>query len=166
MGYFREKSTFILTQNTYIEYLLNTPTNYTFTHLATHLPDMNYDHVNRFLRTSTLPTNQLHELVLPLLRDSPEAFLLVDDNVQDERYRRFIDMTKRPYPGNAHSMVTGIGLVNLVHSSGEAGDFLPLDYRLYAPDHDEQTRNDYFLALFDQIVAEGKVLARSILFDS
>ena len=156
----------MLTQTTYIEYLLSTPTNYTCTHLAVHLPDVSHDQVNRFLRMSTLPVNQLRELVLPLLRDSPEAFLLVDDSVQDKRYSRFIDVAKRQYSGNAHGMVTGIGLVNLVHSSGEAGDFLPLDYRVYAPDHDGQTKNDHFLAMFDHVVSEGKLLARTILFDS
>ena len=156
----------MLTQTAYIEYLLSTPTNYTCTHLAAHLPDISHDQVNRFLRTSTLPVNQLRELVLPLLCDSPEAFLLVDDRVQDKRYSRFIDVAKRPYAGNAHGMVTGIGLVNLVHSSGEAGAFLPLDYRVYAPDHDGQTKNDHFLAMFDQVVAEDNLLARTILFDS
>ena len=108
----------------------------------------------------------MRELVQPLLRDSPEAFLLVDDSVQDKRYSRFIDLAKRQYSGNTHGMVTGIGLVNLVHSSGEAGDFLPLDYRIYAPDEDQLTKNDHFLAMFDRVVAEGKVLARTILFDS
>ena len=47
----------MLTQTTYIKYLLSTPTNYTCTHLAAHLPDVSYDQVNRFLRTSTLPVN-------------------------------------------------------------------------------------------------------------
>ena len=108
----------------------------------------------------------MRELVLPSLRDSPEAFLLVDDSVQDKRYSRFIDLAKRQYSGNTHGMVTGIGLVNLVHSSGEAGDFLPLDYRIYAPDHDGQTKNDHFLAMFDQAVSEDKLLARIILFNS
>ena len=129
----------MLTQTAYIEYLLSTPTNYTCTHLAAHLPDVSHDQVNRFLCTSKLPANQLRELVRPLLHDSPEAFLLVDDSVQDKRYSRFIALAKRQYSGNTHGMVTGIGLVNLVHSSGEAGDFLPLDYRVYAPDADGQT---------------------------
>ena len=75
-------------------------------------------------------------------------------------------MVKRQYPGNARGMVTGIGLVNLVHSSGQAGDFLPLDYRIYAPDGDQLTKNDHFLALFDRVVAGGKVLARTLVFDS
>nr|WP_162549811.1 transposase [Hymenobacter nivis] len=99
-----------------------------------------------------------------MLHDSPEAFLLVDDSVQDKRYGRFIDVAKRQ--GNVHGMVTGIGLVYRVHSSGEAGDFLPLDYRVYAPDTDGQTKNDHFLAMVDQVVAEDKLLARTILFDS
>ena len=47
----------MLTQTVYIEYLLSTPTNYTCTHLAAHLPDVSHDQVNRFLRTSTLPVN-------------------------------------------------------------------------------------------------------------
>ena len=156
----------MLTQRTYIEYLLSTPRNYTCTHLAAHLPDVSHDQVNRFLCNSNLPVSQLRDLVQPLLHDSPEAFLLVDDSVQDKSYSRFIDVVKRPYSGNAHGMVWGIGLVNLVHSSGEAGDFLPLDYRIYAPDRDGLTKNDHFQAMFEQVVAEDKLLARTILFDS
>ena len=126
--------------------------------MAAHLPDASHDQVNRFLRNSRRPVRQLRALVQPLLPDSPEAFLLVDDSVQDKKHSRFIDLAKRPYSGNTHSMVTGIGLVNLVHSSGQAGDFLPLDYRVYAPEEDQLTKNDHFLALFDQVVAGGKVL--------
>ena len=156
----------MLTQRTYIDYLLSTPRNYTCTHLAAHLPAVSHDQVNRFLRKKTLPVSQLRELVQPLLHDSPEAFLLVDDSVQDKSYSRFIDVVKRQYSGNAHGMVRGIGLVNLVHSSGEAGDFLPLDYRIYAPDQDGLTKNDHFQAMFQQVVDEDKLLARTLLFDS
>ncbi|HEX8349014.1 MAG TPA: transposase [Hymenobacter sp.] len=156
----------MLTQTAYIEYLLSTPKNYTCTHLAEHRPDVSHDQVNRFLRTSELPANQLRALVQPLLDDSPEAFLLVDDSVQDKRYSRFIDVAKRQYSGATQGMVTGIGLVNLVHSSGQAGDFLPLDYRVYAPDQDQKTKNDHFLAMFEQVVAEGKIQARTLLFDA
>ena len=47
----------MLTQTTYIEYLLSTPNNHTCTHLANHLPDVSHDQVNRFLRMSALPVN-------------------------------------------------------------------------------------------------------------
>lgn len=156
----------MITQSKYIDYLLSTPKNYTCTHLAAHLPDVSHDQVNRFLRDNCFSSSQLRQLVLPLLHDSPEAFLLVDDSVQDKRYSRFIELAKRQYSGNTHGLVTGIGLVNLVHSSGEAGDFMPLDFRIYAPQQDKQTKNKHFLDMFQQVVDEGKVLARTLLFDS
>jgi len=47
----------MLTQIAYVEYLLSTPTNYTCTHLAAHLPDAGHDQVNRFLRNRRLLVN-------------------------------------------------------------------------------------------------------------
>ena len=156
----------MFTQEKYIDYLLSTSRNYTCTHLAAHLPEVSHDQVNRFLRDSSFSSSQLRELVAPLLNDSLEAFLLVDDSVQDKRYSRLIELTKRQYSGNVHGLVTGIGLVNLIHSSGEAGDFLPLDFRIYAPDHDGLTKNEHFQAMFAQVVAEDRIQARTVLFDS
>lgn len=156
----------MLAQSKYIDFLLNTPRNYTGTHLAAHSPTISHDQVYRFLRDNRFSTSQLRELVQPLLADSPEAFLLVDDSVQDKRYSRFIELAKRQYSGATHGMVTGIGLINLVHSSGEAGDFLPLDFRVYAPQQDGLTKNDHFQAMFKQVVAAGKLQARTLLFDS
>ena len=156
----------MMTQATYIEYLLSTPRNYMCTHLADRLPQVSHDQVNRFLRRSSFSPLQLRALVLPLLNDSPEAFLFVDDSVQDNRYSRFIEVAKYPYYGVAHGLVTGICLVNLVHSSGRAGDFLPLDYRVYAPEQDARTKNEHFQSMFAHVVAEGKIQARTLLFDA
>ncbi len=74
----------MLTQSTYINFLLNTPRNYTGTHLAAHLPQVSHDQAHRFLRDNTFSSSQLRELVQPLLADSPEAFLLVDDSVFEQ----------------------------------------------------------------------------------
>ena len=57
----------------------DTVLNYTCTHLAAHLPEVSHDQANRFLRDSSFSSSQLRELVAPLLNDSLEAFLLVDD---------------------------------------------------------------------------------------
>ena len=124
----------MLTQAVYIEYLLRTSHNYTCTHLADHLPAVSYDQVNRFLRNSCFSASQLHDLVLPLPYDSPEVFLFVDDSVQDKRCSRFIEGTKRQHSRAVHGLVTGSCLVNLVHGSGQTGDFPPWAYRIYAPE--------------------------------
>jgi hypothetical protein len=57
LAYFKQTRPLMLTQTAYIEYLLSTPTNYTCTHLAAHLPDVSHDQANRFLRTRVLPVN-------------------------------------------------------------------------------------------------------------
>ncbi|RZK14563.1 MAG: hypothetical protein EOO56_24670 [Hymenobacter sp.] len=99
----------MLAQSKYTDILLNTPRNYTGTYLAAHLPAVSHDQIYRFLRNNSFSDSQLRALVQPLLTDSPEAFLLVDDSVQDKRYSRFIDLAKRQYSGATHSMMTGIG---------------------------------------------------------
>ncbi|SMB89564.1 hypothetical protein SAMN00120144_0949 [Hymenobacter roseosalivarius DSM 11622] len=71
----------MLTQSTYIDFLLNTTRNYTGTHLAAYLPEVGHDQVNRFLQDNTFSFSQLRTLVAPLLADSPEVFLLEDDSV-------------------------------------------------------------------------------------
>ena len=51
---------------------------------------------------------------------------------------------KKQYSGNEHGLVRGIGLVNFVHSSGNDGNFWPIDYRIYHPDTDGKTKNNHF----------------------
>lgn len=108
----------------------------------------------------------LWELVEGLLQDRPEAFLLVDDSVQNKRYSQFIELVKLQYSGGEHGLVRGIGIVNLVHSAGDQKDFYPMDYRIYAPDQDGKTKNDHFSEMVINAVFAKKIKAKRILFDS
>lgn len=134
----------MITKLQYVEYLISTFGNYTGSHLAEHLDDVSHDVITDYLRSERLTSRSLWELVAPLIADGPDAFLIVDDSVQDKRYSRFIELVKRQYSGAEHGLVRGIGVVNLVHSTGEAGDFWPVDFRMYAPDADGQTKNEHF----------------------
>jgi spore coat polysaccharide biosynthesis predicted glycosyltransferase SpsG len=64
----------------------------------------------------------------------------VDDSVQNKEYSRKIELVKKQYSGAEHGLVRGIGVINLVHSDGE--EFFPIDYRVYAPEADDKTKND------------------------
>ena len=86
--------------------------------------------------------------------------------MQDKSYSRFIELVKRQYSGNAGGLVRGIGLVNLVYSSGQASGFLPVDYRIYAPQDDGKTKNEHFREMFQAVVATDQVPARTVLFDT
>ena len=73
-------------------------------------------------------------------------------------------MVKLQYSGNAHGLVKGIGIVNLIHA--HQSDYYPLDFRVYAPDVDGKTKNDHFRDMLRQAFEEKAIKAQIILFDS
>jgi hypothetical protein len=156
----------MITKQRYVEYLISTFGNYTGSHLAEHLDGVSHDVITDYLRSARLTSRSLWELVTSLISDGPDAFLILDDSVQDKRYSQFIELVKRQYSGAEHGLVRGIGVVNLVHSGGMAGDFWPIDFRIYAPDADGKTKNEHFREMLVRAVADKRLQARTILFDS
>lgn len=156
----------MITKQQYVEYLISTPINYTCSNLAEHLDGVSHDAVTDYLERERHTARHLWELARQLIDDSPEAFLIIDDSVQDKRYSRKIELVKRQYSGAEQGVVAGIGVVNLVHSAGADGDFYPIDYRIYAPDADGKTKNDHFRDMLIAAIADKGLEARTILFDS
>jgi len=134
--------------------------------LAEHLDAVSHDTVTDFLQNEHLTARHLWESVRGLIQDSPNAFLIADDSVQDKRYSRFIELVRLQYSGTEHGLVRGIGIVNLVHSSGAAGDFYPIDYRIYAPETDGKRKNDHFREMLIHAIAGKRIQARTVLLDS
>jgi hypothetical protein len=150
----------------YVEYLLSTPFNYTCTNMADHKEAVSHDVVSDFLQRERFTPSQLWEIVKPHIEDGADSVIIADDSVQDKRYSHFIGLVNRQYSGNEHGLVKGIGLVNFVHSSGNEGDFFPIDYRIYSPETDKKTKNDHFQEMFLRLITHKQVKARTILFDS
>ena len=158
----------IIIKQKYVEYLICTIGNYTSSHLAEHLDEVSHDVVIDYLRSEHLTARNLWELVFGLAQDRPEAFMLVDDSVQDKRYSQFIELVKLQYSGAEHGLVRGIGIVNLVHSTGDKQDFYPIDYRTLrdAADQDGKNKNEHFSEMVINAVYAKKIKAKRILFDS
>src|SRR6266545_2308377 len=156
----------MITKQQYVEYLICSIGNYTGSNLAEHLDEVSHDVVTDYLSNERHTAHGLWELVSGLIQDSPEAFLLIDDSVQDKRYSRFIELVRLQYSGAEHGLVRGIGVVNLVHSSGIKGDFYPMDYRIYDPDTDGKTKNDHFREMLERAVTDKHIQARAAVFDS
>jgi DDE superfamily endonuclease len=156
----------MINKKQYVEYLISTPNNWTCTNLANHSDGFSHDTVSDYLRNERLTARHLWALVRGRIQDSPEAFLIADDSVQDKRYARFIELVKRQYSGTEHGVVNGIGIVNLVHSNGKEGEYYPIDYRIYAPDQDGKTKNEHFREMFLNAITDKQIQARKIVFDS
>jgi len=154
----------MITKRQYIEYLISTPVNYTCSHLAEHLEGVSHDAITDYLQREKLTARGLWEVVQALVKDSEEAYLLVDDSVQNKQYSHKIELVKKQYSGAVHGLVRGIGVINLVHSDGE--DFYPIDYRIYAPEADGKTKNDHFRDMLLRAKSDKQIKARTLLFDS
>lgn len=161
-----------MTKRQYVEYLLATPGNYTCTNLAQHLEveqAQSHDAISDFLRYEKLTPRGLWQVVQPLLRDGPECYLIFDDSVQNKRYSHKIELVKLQYSGAQGGLVRGIGVLNLVHSSGAAcveGEFYPVDYRIYDPAGDGKTKNQHFREMLVRAISDKGLQAQTILFDS
>src|SRR5579859_3791311 len=132
--------------------------------MAEHLDGVSHDAVTDYLQRDKLTARSLWERVRPLLKDSAEAYLLVDDSVQTKQYSRQIELVKRQYSGAEHGLVRGIGVVNLVHSDGAV--FYPIDYRIYAPDQDGKGKNEHFREMLVRAKSDKGIQAKTVLFDS
>lgn len=156
----------MISKKEYVEYLLSTPFNYTCSNMAEHKVSVSHDVVSDFLRQERFTPADLWQIVQAHLEDSPNSVIIADDSVQDKRYSQFIELVKKQYSGNERGLVKGIGLVNFVHSSGNDGDFFPIDYRIYHPETDGKTKNDHFQEMFVRLVTHKKLKCSTILFDT
>jgi len=62
--------------------------------------------------------------------------------------------------------VRGIGVVNLVHTTGKEGAHYPIDFRIYAKEADGKTKNDHFQEMLLRALDEKQIQAKTILFDN
>jgi len=150
----------------YCQYLLSSPINYTVTNLADHLEGISHDRINRYLCGEKLTPGLLWENVKPLLQPAQNAYLLFDDTVLDKRHSTSIELTRRQYSGNEHRILRGIGLVSCVYVNGETGQFWVIDYRLYNPDGDGQSKLDHVTAMLDGVAYSKQLPFHTALMDS
>jgi hypothetical protein len=155
----------MITQEQYIEFLISSPKNVTCTYLSDHIAGISHDSINDFLNNQRITSESLWTCVSHRLRNTSDAFLIVDDSVQEKPHARAMDIVYSHYSGNKHRVVRGIDIVNLVHSSGD-GDYYPIDYRIYAPNLSHKTKNEYFREMLLTAFTDRAICADVILFDS
>lgn len=99
------------TRQIYCQYLLSSQINYTGTNLADHVDGLDHNSVYRFLKHEKLTPSLVWEKVHPLLVQSEDGYLLLDDTVLDKSSSHEIRGVRRQYSGNAHGVIKSIGVV-------------------------------------------------------
>ncbi len=62
--------------------------------MTSYRKDVSHDVVNDFLHQKRFLPREVWRLVKDRIEDSKEAFLLVEDSVQDKRYSRFLEVVR------------------------------------------------------------------------
>jgi hypothetical protein len=147
------------TKLNYCQYLLSSQSNFTLTHLAEHLQQFSHDTINRYLSGEKLTPRLLWENVKPLIAPDAAGYLIFDDTVLDKRFSTTIELVRRPYSGNEHRVIRGIGLISCLYVNASPGEFWVIDYRLYNPDGDGNSKLDHV-----EQMLQGAVFAKQLPF--
>lgn len=159
----------MMTERQYIEYLIATVNNYTCANFAEHLTGtqaMSHDAVTDFLHRGKLTPRKVWDTVAATIENTPDAYLILDDSVHDKPYAKQIDLVKKQYSGVHHGQVKGIGVLSLVHTTGEPHALTPVDYRIFHPATDGKTKHDHFREMLTRAVCDHRLQARIVLFDT
>ena len=67
---------------------------------------------------------------------------------------------------SVHRVIRGIGLISCVYVNGETGQFWVIDYRLYDPDGDGQSKLDHVAEMLNSVVYNKQLPFTTVLMDS
>jgi hypothetical protein len=150
----------------YCQYLVSSQINYTLTNKAFHSLKFSHDQLNRYLRDDKLTPSMVWEQTRGRIITSPNGYLIFDDTVADKNYSTAIELVRRQWSGNAHSVIRGIGIVTCIYVNPELNQFWLIDYRLFAPDEDGKTKLDHATEMFDLSMHSKRLEFRCVLMDT
>lgn len=113
---------------------------------------MAHDSVTRWLMAADFTPADVWRYAKPLV-DVATGYLIVDDTVAGKPFARDIDLARVQYSGREHGLVNGIDIVNFLWTGGD--DYVPVDYRVYAPMHDGRGKNDHFQDMLGKASKRG-----------
>jgi hypothetical protein len=150
----------------YCEFLISSQINYSQTYLADHSEIYSHDSMNRFLRLDNLTPSVLWENLRKEVVLSKSGYLLFDDMVLDKRHSRKSRLVRRQWSGNEKRVIYGIGVVTCVYVNPELNTFWIIDYRLYDPEGDGQSKIEHMLEMLDKALNTKKLPFKTVLMDS
>lgn len=150
----------------YCQYLLVSQINYTLTNFADHSERFSHDAINRYLRGERITPRLIWDNVRSQLVLTEQGYLIFDDTVLDKNYSDSIELVRRQYSGNAHSVIKGIGVVTCVYVNPETDQFWLIDYRIYDPDGDGKTKLDHVREMLQNVQYEKQLPFQAVLMDA
>lgn len=153
------------TKASYCQFLISSQINYTCTYLGDHSADLSHDSVTRYLQAAHLVPRDLWDYVSPEVNQVEHGYIIFDDTVLSKIYSNKIQMVRRQYSGNSHSIIKGIGVVNCVYCNPLRNEYWVIDYRIFDPDRDGKTKIDHVMDMLNMLKYR-EVKFSTVLMDS
>jgi len=140
----------------YIAFLQASSVRYSSNALSDVAPsEISHDALSKWLKTANYRPSEVWAEAKTHINKQEECILLIDDSTIDKRHSEKIEPARYLYSGNAHDVIQGIGLTNLVWHGLKSNLSLPVDFRVYNPDEEGKTKNDHFQEMIKLSVNRG-----------
>ena len=93
--------------------------------------DFSHDSVSRWLQSVHFRPRDIWQEAKDFVEKGAPCLLIGDDSILSKRRSKKIDSVHYQYSGNAHDVIPGIGLVNLLWHGLASRSSVPIDYRIY-----------------------------------
>jgi len=117
--------------------------------------DISHDVLSKWLKSANLRPSEVWAEAKHHINIEEPCVLLIDDSTIDKRHSQKIEPVRYLYSGNAHDVIPGIGMTNLVWHGLKSNNSLPIDFRMYSTDEDGKTKNDHFREMIKLAVERG-----------
>lgn len=154
-----------ITAISYGQFLVNSQTNFTGTYFAQTVDELEHDSVYRYLKHDHLTPRLIWEKAQKTIVFSPNGKLIFDDTVLDKNHSRVIEGARSQWSGNAHHVVTGIGVVNCLYYNPDLDQFWVVDFRVFDPNRDGKTKLDHVKDMLG-LAIERQLPFNTVLMDS
>ena len=117
--------------------------------------ELSHDSISNWLKDKNFRPSEIWNIAkININKDEPNI-LIADDTVISKIHSKKIELVQYQYSGNAHDVIAGIGLVNLIWHSLEQKNTIPVDYRIYNKEDDGKTKNKHFCDMIALAKARG-----------
>jgi len=155
-----------VTRLDYCQYLLVSQINYTLTNFADHCEKFSHDAINRYLRGERITPRLVWENVHGQVVLTPHGYVVFDDTVLDKNSSFAIALVRSQYSGNAKAVIKGIGVGTCVDVNPATDQFWLIDYRIYDPDGDGNSKLDHVREMLTNLVYQTQLPFQAVLMDT
>lgn len=127
--------------------------------------DLSHDSISRWLQEKHFRPNEIWSSAKGLIDPKEENLLIADDTILAKSHSKKIDLVNWQYSGNAHDVIPGIGLLNLLWYGLDSEQAIPVDYRIYDKETDGKTKNSHFCDMLSLAKSRG-VKPSAVVFDA